>query len=731
MGCMLTRPVPVSQLSRGKDTHNTPNSSRISGTLSQIAQENEDPASLDFMMITSNIRSICKIEGTNPIVCLDKNSFPIISSKLFLDADNPTEIYLPVVAASKHGNGRVICFGHIEIMSENNRNTGDTEIFLSSSFQWALHNANKPSKSVLIIGFSPELEQETKVFLQQFSLLAEAPEFNGEINLSQYCLVMAASNVKLEPNELEEYVQNGGVFIALFDPNEDNEQSSFNINQALIPLGLAFTYCSLLVGEPSSFRFPVPRKFADVKFLNFQYAIDSFLSYIKQPDIMDIEETKLDDLVTFLRFYLMVIDESYVSRIEPLLTETWDFLNKTGFKTDKGIAPHIIHGICMILLAQLLYKIPFERYSSFEQDFPGPTDNVILSSHKIKLEIGPFAWFSTGLWLPAGKIGTIKCTSPVPILHIQIGSHQDSLLSKAGPWKRYPLIIMSFAIDKTEFKIASPFGGIVYIVAEMIPETLNSIELELDGFSQYPRAVMGHPEIWKQTKDIDVPWAELESPTFIFTVPTSFLKEHEHEIDSYFEIFDKLVNEVMSYTSCNFIRPYRIVFDIELVNDEPGCSYPLVFSLDDLDKIFAIDQPAKPLFTLLSMLTNISVRENCFDESTEIVLSTVSACSAIKKVWTNCNPLIFLESDTPLLFNELWDIHINYDSTILPKTLAVFQDPEFQILDTPEDMWILFVREFCRIGKKNFTSVLQRARPIPLNISLSLQNLPEYKGPEK
>ncbi|OHT03062.1 hypothetical protein TRFO_29622 [Tritrichomonas foetus] len=811
MGCMLSRPVPVAQQPRPVD----PTQKNPGGNILHQISNNSIPHLADYQLITSDIRSICKIEGTNPIVCLDESSFPIVASKLFLDADNPTDISLPVVAASDYGNGRVLCFGHIGIFSEQYRNTGDTEIFLSASFQWAMQKSTSTSRSVLIIGFPAYLIKCTKNLIQQFSLVPEVFETNGDEDvilidqpLGDYYMILAASNVCFDIEEITQFVEAGGILICVFSPpnygtygvninpaspastmatnttnatnnsninninmnitsdgnipsvdnsnasnmantnnmnttattsnlnnnNNNNcsnysgidEQTSFAINHAIIPMGLAFAFCSLLVGEPKSFRFEVRRRFVDVMYLTFQDTIDTYINYIQG----EVEETKLDDLVTSLRFYLMVIGDNHQNSVSLLVNETWTFLNNTGLICEKGIAPQVIHGICMILLTQLLYKVPFSKFDAFDKtDFPGDSGEIELSNHNLHLSIGSFAWFSTGLWLPKGKIGKIRIKTPMPFLHVQIGSHQDSLLSKAGPWKRFPVVIMSYPLDQLEFEISSPFGGIIYIVAEMLPDpTLSEVDIEFEGFGKHPQAIMEQPNVWKETKNLDVPWTELESSTFILTVPTKFLKEHESDIDSYFNIFDRLINEIMTFTSCNLIRPYRIVFDIELVNDEPGCSYPLVFSLDDLERILVVEQPTKQLFTLMTILTNISVRENCFDLSTETAIATVSACSAIKSVWPNSNPLVFLEGDTPGLFNELWDLHIHYDSTVLPKTLAVFQDPEFQIIDTPEDMWILFVRELCRIGKKNFTPALQRARPIPLNISISLQNLPDYKG---
>ena len=110
---------------------------------------------------------------------------------------------------------------------------------------------------------------------------------------------------------------------------------------------------------------------------------------------------------------------------------------------------------------------------------------------------------------------------------------------------------------------------------------------------------------------------------------------------------------------------------------------------------------------------------------TEDAISIVSSCSAIKSVWKDFDPLELVESDSSL-YKPLYDIHQQCNKSIIPKTLSVFQDENFVSMDTQEDMWMQFVTELCSVGKKNFINVLKKARPIPMNISCSIQNLPDY-----
>jgi hypothetical protein len=80
------------------------------------------------------------------------------------------------------------------------------------------------------------------------------------------------------------------------------------------------------------------------------------------------------------------------------------------------------------------------------------------------------------------------------------------------------------------------------------------------------------------------------------------------------------------------------------------------------------------------------------------------------------------------MFNELWEIETNFPG-VISRTLEKFQSPDYPIAHVPEDMWIAFVRELCATGQRDFTKLLERTKPIPLNISLSLQGLPPYVPP--
>ena len=715
MGCIFARPVPVTGAQRAE---------RPAARMSRVTVSG-DRCLVDFQQVTSEFRSIAKIAGTNPVVCLSDSSFPIIVSRLFLEDDRQTSVSLPVVAGARFGQGKILAFGNIAIMLEENRATADTDNFLASACQWTSETKSAAS-AVLLFDLPEVFAKETRAFLQQFKLEADAS--SSLENLERYKIVAVASTSRVD-DSLVEFVREGGSLVCFFNPYATGEENAFEVNSVLIQMGIGYTFCCFSVGDSKSFRVEVPRRYQDISHLTFKGACERYIEYLQKPNV---RESELDDLVTALKFYLIVWNDNESEKLVPIAEATWDFLQRTNYKSARGICPEMVQVIAVILAGQLLYKLPKPYVAGLAEklgcnEFPGGNGPVELAVHKVGIDIDSFAWFSTGLWLPANVVAKVRCDVEMPYLHVQVGAHHESLLSKPGPYKRWPVAVMSYPLTDTEIEVVSPFGGIVYIVGAQLPETAPPhIDIEFENFCQYPQAVKGEPEVWARTKNLNVPWCELVAPTFILTVPTTFVHEYEQSLESFFEIFEKLVAETISFTSCVLFRPYRIVFDIDLAGDGVSYGYPLVLPLDDLPFVLVKKQPTKQLFELLLVMASISIREGCFDASTEAALVTVSACSAIKEVWPDCNPLIFLEGEAMPLFGNLWDLHRNFNKNLIPMTLAIFQSAEYKVMSTPDDMWIEFICQLCRIGGQNFTPLLQHARPIPLNISLSLQSLPEF-----
>ena len=722
MGCGNSTPAPKAQVSGqsgGTSMHHS------------LPSRESRPTSISqcFEMIVSNVKTIAAPSNMMPIVCLSEEAFPIVTSFLHLEDSTPTEIQLPIVAGSISGNGRVICFSQLQFLSPKCIRVADTKQLIVNAMNWIFGGQNSMTPAITL-GFDKMVQQSILKTFNEIGFFIENGSFKAAFN--QYKAIIIPSDIDLsDPEKMKkvtDYVMEDGGGLVVFYNHTESGAMNIPINKLLIQFNLSYTFCLLNEDMDPSDNIQMPMSYSYIKESNFIPLLSRFKSIVKQAHV---DTSALDDLVTTLRYYIMVCDDSkHAEKLEEIFKYAWDFLIKTNYHTEEGICPDVTHGIVVVLLLDLYSKLPQDQVKPIpeHEEFPGKTGNVQLSDFQITIQLQNETWISTGLWLPAGVIATVECESPMPDIHVQIGSQHESLLAKPGPWKRWPSTVSVFPLTEKETSVVTAFGGIVYIAVnnsnEQDPRPLT---INFHGFCKHPMADCDDPKVWEETKDIDVPWGELKAGNVIFTLPSSELRNIDN-FDLINEKFKIIVTEIINYMKFKLERPYRFVFDIELPDDCPSCGYPLVFSVDDIDGILrSFDQPTAQLFTAVTLMSIVSLREDVFDQVTETAIATIATSIVFQKLFPDFNPLEFAGISLPTLFHELWEIHSRFDPELIPKTLQKFQDPSYQLLDAPEDMWIAFVRETCRIGKRDFTKLLERSRPIPLNISISLQGLPPYQ----
>lgn len=680
-----------------------------------------------FDQIAAGCKTIAAPSDMMPIVCLSKDAFPVVTSFLHLEDSTPTEIQLPVVAAAICGKGRVICFSQLQFLTNKYIHTGETAKLVMNSVNWISGGQNTMTP-ILALGFDKQTQQGVVRTFQDLGFFVES---GYRQSFSNYKAIIMPSDIDLSNEEkfekLVSYVRDNGGGIGVFYSHHEFNNMVMPINKLLLKFNLSFTYCLLNEDLDASENIQVPPAYTYVRDCNFVPLLTRFKALVKQAHV---DTGSLDDLVTTLRYYIMVCDESCTEQLKEIGQYAWDFLERTEYRREDGICPEITHGIVVVLLLDVYSKLPPDTIKPIPEYemFPGKTGDVELGDFEMPIKLQNETWISTGLWLPAGVVAVVECDTPMSDIHIQIGSQHESLLGKPGPWKRWPSTVTVTPFTNKVTNVVSAFGGIAYIAVNNSGEAeLPELTFKFHNFCRHPLADTSRPEVWEETKDIEVPWGELVTGNVIFTLPTEAMKKIEN-FDLIDEKFQIIVNGISDYMSYRLDKPYRFVFDVELPEDCPSCGYPLVFNVEDIEGILmSFDAPSTQLFTAVTLMTIVSIREDCFDPITETAIATIATSVIFQKLFPNFDPLEFTGITLPTLFHELWELHSRYDPNLIPQTLAKFQDPEYHPSDVPDDMWIAFVREMCRIGKRDFTKLLERSRPIPMNIWISLQGLPMYQ----
>ncbi|OHT01841.1 hypothetical protein TRFO_07415 [Tritrichomonas foetus] len=687
-----------------------------------------------YSILTAEVRSIKCPNGMIPIVCFGTEAFPLCAAAMSLGDDKLAEIQFPVAAFSIKNNAKILCCAHFGILTSSYFDSEDTSRFVRNILNWMCPCGLL--KPILLLDFPHNNLREIKTCLRANGIPfkiknteSETDEVPEEVIFNEYSVVLVTTGYDAaDPEKREKLIDyiNAGNGVCVFQvpaPPDQESDDEAKINPLLREYGFAYTYCKLLNTNSGRISVDFFSSFEKIKFCHFLMLTHKFLELSHHTEILSSE---LDDIVTSLRYNILVVDNSASEQLIDIINHAYTHLKKTNFISDDGICPNINHSILLLLINEIFMKLPPEKINTtFENvKFPGKTGNVELSTFNFELHMNEESWTPTGLWLPAGHHAYITVNNPPKKLSVQIGSHTINLLSKQGPWKRWPYIIMTFPLHDGKNEVVSPFGGIVYILVNELDESFqNPLSISFDGFTKHPRAVVTKPEIYENTKNNEIPWGELRTKTIIFTLPNESLKAIE-DFQVFGDRIDKIVMMILKFMCYNISRPYRIVFDVETIDGHPEYTYPIVLLKDSInDIIINFMKPTNGLFQMISAIAVVSIRENYFEDTTEKAIAALVATVIFKELFPGFDPFV-CKFELPTLFPELWVIHSQINSIIIPQLLNESQDPEAVLYNSPEDMWIRFVKDLSYRGKYNFSKLMERAKPIPMNIMSVLSELP-------
>lgn len=177
---------------------------------------------------------------------------------------------------------------------------------------------------------------------------------------------------------------------------------------------------------------------------------------------VEIDIYDLDSIAISIHYSIHCLD-SYDDLSYYISQKCWDKLTQSEYQTNDGL-------FFPDLEPSLLVMISAESFSKMRPSYISAAPNVKIpdvpiTSRSFRLSLGPNAWNHTVHYLAPGKIGKIKAGISCAI---QIGSQFLQLFLKEGPWKRYPVITHRVTIHPNEeLQIASPFGGICYIISQL------------------------------------------------------------------------------------------------------------------------------------------------------------------------------------------------------------------------------------------------------------------------
>jgi hypothetical protein len=661
-----------------------------------------------FDCITAGVDRIAITRNMMPVVCLSRDAFPVVTyaerGDSFILGENPPRF--PIVAGSMVGRGRVLCFSQLQFLFVLHFAEEGNARLIANALRW-LGGAGAPQ--VISIGFASSDEEPILGALRVHGAeteFASAEDFDAKA-LPSFSTVLISSELDISNdrffNALVKYVEEGGG-LGIFFTMKQFTSMAMPINRLLLRFNLAFTLFILEEETEPDVVLSIPDSYARIRDVNFVPLLARFKAIVKQSVV---DEQALDDVVAALHYYVMACDESRTEELEQLMNYSWDFLKRTGYSTPAGLCPNVTHSAIALLIFDLSMKLPPAKVPACPEHktFPGEVTGTMASiSTEMTVTLELETWRSTGLWLPAATVGVIECDTPRSDLLVQIGAHSESLFGKPGPWLRWPLVVTMRALEKTQTEVASAFGGLVYIVVNLLArECPPPVRLRFEGFVKHPIIDSTDPSAWEQSKMSTAPWGELIAGRVTFTLPSRELpKLNPRLID---QKFKQIIEEISRVVGREGPSSYRFIFDVEVVSADCP-KYPMIFLLSEVNGVLNhFDEPCPELFKAVQLMANASITENFLDEATEGAVAAVVASVVFQKFFQGFEPTQLAGLTLSPLFQPLWEIQKQFPN-IIRETLSIVLS-RGQPPPNAEDAQIAFVVELCNVAKRDFTPLFE------------------------
>lgn len=541
----------------------------------------------DVAAITEGVSSIAKPGIPGPIACVSEQAFAVVTGRI--DANDHA-----VVAATRHGKGRIVAFGHDGYLTEGAAAQGDTRRLIANACRWAARTGKRRVAGV--VG-----HRDLAKTLEGAGFEVKSLDGRGWTKSADEIDLLIADEAALgddaHEKALAEFVERGGGLITSglawgwMQTHDDLDLCRDHaMNRVLAPMGLAF-----VDGYLDTIRSPAAADAATAR--EGAHALDA-LGVIESPREpkakADSPEGKR--AVAARTQALAVIAAAY----------RWLPAGNTAFRERvRSLVAKVEHPIVPThdrplretdsarRLAILVAHVDAERAppddvtaADSASDFPGaPPKSAPRVKADVEIDLGVPGWASTGLWAVAGEVVEVDLPGAASGdgFGLRIGCHTDTLWDKAE-WSRHPEISRRFPAAKGVNRIASPHGGLLYVeVPPAKPGTTGSrVRMKVSGgVVESPRFVLGRTgaDEWKKSRAAPAPWAELECGRVTLTVrsedvrslddPTALMEHWRTVLGFYAELGARPLDA----------RPQRFVPDRQISAGWLHSGYPIMAQL--------------------------------------------------------------------------------------------------------------------------------------------------------
>lgn len=499
---------------------------------------------------------------------------------------------LPLIAATRFDRGRAVALGHDGFLGADALALPDNARFILNAVRWVLA---APKAAVAVVDRPPVatlLEKEgikvVRLSAAQLQNQIESPDFDA--------VVMDASALDGKTGErlaqaLSIFVRSGGGVVmgslgwGWLQLNPGQSLSAHGGNKLFTRLGIAWADSSLERTGEKGWKTDV----GPLELLQARTALAALQRHAEGTALLAPKE-------------LGQISQTLTTAIGPLPSDEPRFLPQVAALT-RRFASNVAYPIGLeqpvarlnaVLELNALRRAPLDRQPAHlsSGNFPGSVgfDAPRLERVAVAVEGTVPGWQGTGLYAPPGAPITVSLPPELigKGLSVRIGCHTDTLWH-LDKWERYPEISLSRALNAPTLKLASAFGGTIYIE---VPEgrPLPSGRVLVSGAVAAPRFVLGQTSSasWLSSlRSAPGPWAELEGRSIILSVPSAVVRtlDDPGALMTYWDEVADLAAELYAIPKKR-PRPERYVVDKQISVGYMHSGYPIMTYTDEIARRF-------------------------------------------------------------------------------------------------------------------------------------------------
>jgi hypothetical protein len=297
------------------------------------------------------------------VVCVSRNSIPLLVCPLYLENDDQIGVSLPVVAVGISARGRMIYVGSLMLLVRCAGAIPDCSMFLESLTRFLEGDHSGPLRILLLalpVSSAHSLQRNLSEFRFDSEIHDQVPD------LRNYRVIVTTVDFPTV-RAVREFLDNNGSVMLCGIADRGSRQRFAALAARALEYGLGLPACSLVVGDAAKASLRLPPSYAALDAVRFSAHVAA---------------------VTALRYYVAGLLAGPNDALEELSRAAWRFLDASGgFFRCAARARH----------RRAPRRGGDDEYDGVDRSAPFPGRAALaLADFQVQAEVAAGAWCSTG-----------------------------------------------------------------------------------------------------------------------------------------------------------------------------------------------------------------------------------------------------------------------------------------------------------------------------------------------